>query len=117
MDTPQKPPAITPEQIAELESCREKIKNIMATIAPEKGGAACVFLMLSVTPKGRPEVTIDTNCQTKEEAATVVHIGRLLLPHLNGMPNTIEQAGAMMAGRDPFTGGRMIQGGGLITRE
>lgn len=113
MDT-QKPPAITPEQAAAVDDVREKIKNQMATIPAGKGGAAMVLIQLTVTPEGRPLIFIETNCPTKEEAAVAVHLGRLLLPLLEGLPNSIEQAGAMMAGRDPRTGAKLVPDSGSI---
>jgi hypothetical protein len=103
---PEKPPIITKEQLDAIDSLREKVKNLMATVPLDKGGAMQVYIQMTVTEEGRPIVFIETN-GSREEAAATVHIARLLLPQLEGMPTNMEQVGAMMAGYDPRTGRRV----------
>ena len=103
---PEKPPIITKEQLDAIDSLREKIKNLMATVPLDKGGAMQVYIQLTVNEDGRPIVFIETNGD-KEQAAVTVHIARLLLPQLKGEPTNMEQVGAMMAGYDPRTGRRV----------
>lgn len=101
------------EQLDAIDALREKVKNLMAEVPLDKGGAMQVYLQLTLTEEGRPLLFIETN-GSKQEAAVTVHIARLLLPQLEGMPTTMEQVGAMMAGHDPRTGARLIKGGGSI---
>ena len=101
---------LTPTQ--KIEALRAQIKALLPKLEP--GTAACVFITLGLTPRGTPEITVDSNCESREEVACVVHLARLTLPFVPGQPSNMEQAGAMLAGVDPRTGGRIVPGEGLI---